>query len=346
MNLVPLPLLITGIAGVHGYNAFHHFRRLYGDAVIGIRQSTMWPLKGDGIVGCDPDDRQAVDRLWDEYQFASMLNCAGSCHLKSCERDRGKAHRLNVAGAENLVRAAVRHRARVIHISVDLVFGGRPGGNYVETDPTDPVTVYGEMMVQAERMVQRHDPAACILRISLPMGISFNGHAGAIDWISSRFKAGKPATLFTDEYRTPTYTDCLNVLFEQLLTRPLSGLYHAGGPRSLCLFQIGQIVNAVGGYDPTLLRGIPRSQAPPVPPRAGDVTMDSSKLTEALGFSPFDPWPLHDRLLPPDSTWHHRRQAFDGAPELVHRWLYQHPERESEVPLSRNELWTDGRFSA
>ncbi len=51
-------------------------------------------------------------------------------------------------------------------------------------------------MVAAEELIQATDPRACILRISLPMGISFNGHAGAIDWIQSRFKKGKPATLY------------------------------------------------------------------------------------------------------------------------------------------------------
>ena len=59
------------------------------------------------------------------------------------------------------------------------------------------------------------DPTACILRISLPMGISFNGHAGAIDWIQSRFRPGRPATLYFDEVRSCTYCDDLNRVFER-----------------------------------------------------------------------------------------------------------------------------------
>ena len=343
---IPLPLLVTGIAGVPGYNAFHHFRRLYGDQVIGIRQSSMWPLKGDGIVGCDVEDVAAVDRLWDKYRFASMLNCAGSCRLKSCELDPEMAHRVNVVGAENLMRAANRHRALVIHLSIDLVFAGRASGNYRETEPTDPVTVYGAKMVEAEQVVSRYCGDACILRISLPMGISFNGHAGAIDWIASRFKANKPATLYFDEVRTPHYTDCLNVLFEQLLATPLRGLYHAGGPRELSLYQIAQIVSVVGGYDPYLLQGCPRIEAGAVPPRAGNVTLDSSKLRDTLGFSPFDPWPLNDDLAPDDVQWHHQSSHPPGSEQLVRELLYRHPEREGLVPPSRTEMWTDGRFSA
>ena len=49
------------------------------------------------------------------------------------------------------------------------------------------------------------------------MGVSFSGHAGAIDWIASRFKKSRPATLYFDEIRTPTYTDCLNRLCETML---------------------------------------------------------------------------------------------------------------------------------
>ena len=47
----------------------------------------------------------------------------------------------------------------------------------------------------------------------------------------------------------------------------------------------------VGGYDAGLLMGCLRHEAGPVPPRAGDVTLDSSKLAQALGHGPFDAWP-------------------------------------------------------
>ena len=32
-----LPLLITGITGVAGFNALHYFQSRYGDQVVGIR---------------------------------------------------------------------------------------------------------------------------------------------------------------------------------------------------------------------------------------------------------------------------------------------------------------------
>src|SRR5207244_2707013 len=100
----------------------------------------------------------------------------------------GLAERINVLGARNLLSVIGTADVRLVHLSIDLVYSGNGTGAHVETDPTDPVTVYGKTMVAAEQLFEREYPAACTLRISLPMGVSFSGHAGAIDWIQSRFK--------------------------------------------------------------------------------------------------------------------------------------------------------------
>jgi dTDP-4-dehydrorhamnose reductase len=217
---------------------------------------------------------------------------------------------------------------------------------YVETDPTDPVTVYGKTMVAAEQLIHDWMPQSCMLRISLPMGVSFNGHAGAIDWIQSRFKHGRPATLYFDEVRTPAYTDCLNRLYERVMACELAGLYHAGGPRALALYQIAQIVNRVGGYDPKLLIGCPRIEAGPIPPRAGDVTMNSTALADVLGdgFSgngPLDAWPHDPQFVPTDRDWHHHRNGQPGSRELLARVLYRNPRRRANDEATQDTVTQD-----
>src|SRR5436190_20562231 len=94
-----------------------------------------------------------MKRLFDEYQFAAVLNAEGSCKLKSCELDPSKAWRINVEGVDNLLGAIGNSSVRLVHLSVDLVFSGHGAGNHVETDPTDPVTVYGKTMAIAEEML-------------------------------------------------------------------------------------------------------------------------------------------------------------------------------------------------
>jgi dTDP-4-dehydrorhamnose reductase len=191
--------------------------------------------------------------------------------------------------------------------------------------------VYGKTMVAAEQLLHDWLPAACILRISLPMGISFNGHAGAIDWIQSRFKHCRPATLYFDEVRTPAYTDCLNRLYERVLASELGGLYHAGGPRPLSLYEIAQVINRVGGYDPNLLNGCPRIDAGPIPPRAGDVTMDSTALADALGDELLDQWPYDAAFVPTHRDWHFERDGQPGSRELLASILYRNPNRDRQA---------------
>lgn len=283
-------------------------------------------------MGCDADDHAQLAKLFDQYQFRSVLNSEGSCALKSCELDPEMAQRVNVRSVENLLNTIGHSEVRLVHLSIDLVFSGGRDGMYVEDDPTDPVTVYGKTMVAAERLILDRQPDACILRISLPMGVSFNGHAGAIDWIQSRFKKSKPATLYFDEVRSPAYTDCLSLLLEEVLQRDLAGLYHAGGPQYLSLYQIAQIVNLVGGYDPQLLIGCMRREAGPMPPRAGNVTMCSDKLIAALGYNPFFAWPCLPEHVPTDAKWHyHRGEDEAGSPRLLKAVLYENPQRAGEI---------------
>lgn len=321
---IRLPLLITGVTGVAGYNAYHYFQKLYPGQVIGIRPRQTWRLVGDGIVAIDAEDEEGLRELFATYRFLSVLNCVGNCALKSCELDPVMARQLNVDSAAAIVANARAHGSRLLHLSSDLVYSGNGTGNYRETDPMDPVTVYGKTMVQSEEIIGTADPTAAILRISLPMGPSFNRHAGAIDWIQSRFRNDRPATLYFDEVRSCTYTDDLNGVFERFLSGCESGLYHLGGPRALTLYQIAQIVNRVGGYEPTLLKGCPRLAAGPMPPRAGNVSMCSEKLIELLGYQPFRPWPVGEDLFPTDRQWHYARPRGElGSIQQIAERLYR-----------------------
>jgi dTDP-4-dehydrorhamnose reductase len=325
-------LLITGISGVAGYNALPYFQTLYPDQVVGIRPSQTWQLVGPGIIALDTQDRDALFELFRVWRFRAVLNCTGNCALKSCELDPKMAWRTNVLSAVNIADAASAFGARLVHLSSDLVFSGIGSGGYVETDALDPVTVYGKTMAEGEQAVQNADAEAAILRISLPMGPSFNRHAGAIDWIQSRFRNGRLATLYFDEVRSCTYTDDLNCVFEAFLAGRQSGIFHAGGPRPLTLFQIAQIVNRVGGYDPHLLKGCPRRDAGPMPPRAGNVSMNSDKLIAALGYNPFQPWPVGDELVPSDRHWHFHRPAGElGSLDWLAARLYRYPPSERQV---------------
>ena len=60
-----------------------------------------------------------------------------------------------------------------------------------------------------------------------------------------------------------------------------------------------------------------------MPPRAGNVTMDCTKLRRELGGEGFQPWPLGDDIFPSDQLWHFDRPADEArALDAIRERLY------------------------
>ena len=336
------PILVLGLPGVPGFNAFFNLRALFPGAVLGVAPPNAPQLSspgsgfGPGILAADPEKPEEMEAIFRAHNIRTVVDATGWCALKPCEFDPALARRLNVDIGVNIMKLAKRHGARLIRISTDLVFGGdlwthRDGkdekngvprlGNLTEESPVSPVTVYGKMMVEAETLITEGYPEAAILRIALPMGPSLSGFAGAVDWIESRFRKGRPATLYFDEVRSNLYVQDLNKVIGHFLGNGARGIWHVGGPRPLSLYRIAQAVNKLGNYPAELLMGCPRVEAGPIPPRAGDVSMDTSKVTALLPPGTLRPWPELDEHLPTDDDWHARR----GEPhpeDSIPRHLY------------------------
>lgn len=154
---------------------------------------------------CPATPKTTRPRLFEQHR-RQRADCAGNwMPLKACELDPDMAWRINVDGVRNLISQSASGFA--LRPLVDRPgFSGAGEGGHVEDDATDPVTVYGKTMVAAERAILDQLADACILRISLPMGVSFNGHAG-VDRLTSRLQ--KPAGHASISTKcTPTYTDC------------------------------------------------------------------------------------------------------------------------------------------
>lgn len=320
------PLLITGITGVAGYNAMAYFQSRFPEKVFGLLPPDTIGFNVPNSIICNAEHFSELQQIFDQYRFKTVLDCAGNCALKACQLDPKIAWALNVEVIRNIAALTKRYSIRLVHLSVDMVFGGRPSGGYSEAEPTSPVNVYGQTMVEGEKAVEEIDPFALTLRISMPMGASFNGHAGAIDWIASRFKKNRFATLYFDEVRTPTYTDCMNRVFRAFLQNDYAGLLHCGGPQQVSLYQMAQIINRLGGFAPSLLFGLSKDEACPVPPRVSNCSLDSSQIAQVLGFEPFSPWPLFPELLPTSRDWHYLRAPNEkGSLELMNRILAFNP---------------------
>lgn len=224
-----------------------------------------------------------TERGWFEMQRASfrpshVIHCGGVCDLDVCEDRPDWARLMNVGGAQT-IREVFSDTCHITYISSDLVFSGAvpPPDGYTEEDMPEPVSVVGKTYLAAEAEISRSGKT-CIVRAALPLGDSFNGGKGAVDWIESRFKRCLPVTMFYDEIRSCISCEDLadKVLF--LALTGAKGLFHCGGNTPMSLFDIGQMVLHSGNYSRNLLTGVSRLTDIGGPPRAGNICLNSFRM--------------------------------------------------------------------
>jgi dTDP-4-dehydrorhamnose reductase len=175
-------------------------------------------------------------------------------------QEPAEAWSTNVDGSEHVARAAAGAGARLVHLSTDVVFGGRKGAPYVEADPTDPVTDYGRTKAEAERRVAAAHPSALLVRTSLIVG----GPDGPQSKHEQSARGG--GTWYVNEIRSAVQVDDLvSALIELLRDHEVAGPLHVAGADAVSRHELAE-----------LAAGAPCAAGLAPPTRPLDCTLDSS----------------------------------------------------------------------
>jgi dTDP-4-dehydrorhamnose reductase len=202
----------------------------------------------------DVRDADAVSRLFSTFRPAVVIHTAAAMSGEAMLAT-------NAAGTRNVARAAADIRARLIHLSSDVIFDGEHAP-YDESAPPHPLTPYAESKARAERAVIEKYPAAAIVRTSLIYGFD------PLDPRTRQTLAGEFPRLFTDEYRCPVFVDDLaDALIELAGQKPV---FSAPPLRSgvLCKKTGFSVLNLAGAQRVSRYEfGVKLARAFGVPPR-------------------------------------------------------------------------------
>jgi len=147
----------------------------------------------------DLTDSNAVRREFQGQNPRLVIHCAALSKSPDCQANPALARQLNVEVTALLAELAAD--VRMIFLSSDLVFDGRVG-NYDETAPVNPLSVYAETKAAAEEIVLAN-PKHTVIRTSLNGGTSPAGNRGFNEEMRRSWQAGQSLRLFTDEFRSP-----------------------------------------------------------------------------------------------------------------------------------------------
>lgn len=208
-----------------------------------------------------------------------LIHCAALSRSPECQANPARAHQLNVEVTAVLAELAAN--IPFVFFSTDLVFDGKLG-NYDESAPVNPLSVYAETKVRAERQVLSN-PKHTVVRTSLNCGPSPSGDRGFDEQLRHAWRQGQTLKLFTDEFRCPIPAEVTARAVWELVAANQPGLYHLAGGEKMSRWQIGNLFAArCRDLNPRLEPGSLAEYSGA--PRSPDTSLNCAKIQKLLSF--------------------------------------------------------------
>ena len=223
-----------------------------------------------------------------------VINAAGYTAVDKAEDDKEAAFAVNRDGAGFVAAAAKAAGAPVIHLSTDYVFDGRKQAPYLETDPTNPLNVYGESKLAGEIAVVSCNSNYVILRTSWvcsPIGHNF------VKTMLRLARDRDEVAVIDDQWGCPTFAADLAAVIISIADKLTSaddrprycGIYHASGVGETTWYRFAREImaqSAAKSGPACRVRAIASSEYPTRAKRPAYSCLDCSKIKRVFGISP------------------------------------------------------------
>jgi dTDP-4-dehydrorhamnose reductase len=231
--VAPNPLLIVGGTGTLG-SAFVRACRARGIAFVA-------PTRGE----LNLTDPRSVERGIAAVEPWAVVNAAGYVRVDDAEWDRVTCYDANTEGAVNVATICAGRGIPFLTFSSDLVFDGKADRPYFESDPVNPLGVYGESKARAEARILALDSRALIVRTSAFFGPwdAHNFLTHTLNAVSNGAAVQAPADISV----SPTYVpDLVNAAIDLLIDGEC-GIWHLANTGAVTWSDFARIAARAAG---------------------------------------------------------------------------------------------------
>jgi dTDP-4-dehydrorhamnose reductase len=152
--------------------------------------------------------------------FDVLINAAAFTNVDLCETERDQALRINAEAPCVVAEICQDKNARLVHFSTDYVFDGEKREPYTESDPANPISVYGESKRAGEKFVLQTGDRHLVVRVSWVFGPD---RPSFIDGIIKRARESNYVDAIADKFSTPTYTRDIAQMLPQFFELNVEG---------------------------------------------------------------------------------------------------------------------------
>ncbi|MEN3277830.1 MAG: dTDP-4-dehydrorhamnose reductase [Massilia sp.] len=235
------PILITGATGTLG----RAFARICQKRHLNYKLLSRHDM--------DIADPASVERALAEHKPWAVINTSGYVRVDEAEGDAERCLRDNTTGAATLAEACARHGVHLTTFSSDLVFDGRKGSPYVESDPVTPLNVYGRSKAESETAVLDKHPGALVVRTS-----AFFGPWDKHNFVKLALDAlgrGEQFVAANDMTVSPTYVpDLVHTCLDLAIDREC-GIWHLNNGGEVTWYELARMAAEKAGIDAGTLVG-------------------------------------------------------------------------------------------
>ncbi len=234
----------------------------------------------------DITDPAIVRRLVDEFVPDMIVNAAAYTAVDRAEDDEARAMAVNRDGVRNLVDAADRLEAALIHVSTDYVFDGSKSGWYVEDDPLAPLGAYGRSKAAGEAAALRAGRSV-VLRTAWVYGaLGSNFVTTMLRLAAEREEIG----VVDDQFGCPTAAADIASAIVTVVSAfkdgaaPPERIYHVCSPDDATWheFAVAIFDASIHGFDGTCKK-LTTPEYPTKAKRPANSRLDSSRLARDFG---------------------------------------------------------------
>lgn len=226
-------------------------------------------------------DRKAITAEIEKIQPDWVINCAAYTQVDNCEAEKDLAYAINGEGVKNLALGCKAVGSILCHISTDFVFDGKKGSPYVESDPVNPLSVYGSSKLKGEQYVQQILADYLIVRTSWlfgPAGKNF------VETIRVLCQERDVLQVVDDQKGSPTFTRDLAAAVKRLMDVSARGIFHVCNSGTCSWFDFAKkICDLTGGKSKVL--PVPSDKNPRPAVRPAYSVMDCGRFEKTAGYS-------------------------------------------------------------
>ena len=202
----------------------------------------------------DITNHQSVRKFISDKKINVIINCAAYTLVDKAEIEPNKADQINHQAVANIAQVAKDLFVKLIHISTDYVFDGNKSSPYVESDSTNPQTVYGKTKLNGETAIKEINPKdSIIIRTS---------------WLFSRFgenfvnkmlelaKTNKQISVVSDQIGSPTNANDLAKFILKIIPKIKNNnvkLFHFSNDGSCSWYEFTKEIFKINNIDIILI---------------------------------------------------------------------------------------------